>query len=70
LAALCLALAAVAAGTAAANVGAVARPERIAFAADRRTGICDVWTVTRHGTGLRRVTHGLGAGTRLSWIGG
>jgi len=43
---------------------------RLALTACDRTGICDVWTVVRNGTGLRRVTHGLGATTRLSWVRG
>jgi Tol biopolymer transport system component len=43
---------------------------RLALSACDRTGICDVWTVAPNGTTLRRVTHGLGAGTRLSWVGG
>jgi len=43
---------------------------RLALTGCDRTGICDVWTVARNGTGLRRVTQDLGAGTRLSWVGG
>jgi Tol biopolymer transport system component len=43
---------------------------RLALTACDKTGICDVWTVGRNGSGLRRVTHDLGAGTRLSWVGG
>ena len=43
---------------------------RLALTACDKTGICDVWTVARNGTGLRRVTHDLGAVSRLSWIPG
>jgi Tol biopolymer transport system component len=43
---------------------------RLALTACDGTGICDVWTVAPNGKGLRRVTHGLGAGTRLRWVGG
>ncbi len=40
---------------------------RLALTACDRSSICDVWTVSRTGKGLRRVTHGLGAVSRLSW---
>ncbi len=41
--------------------------KKLAFVADDRDGVGDVWTVNADGTGLARVTHGLGAGGTLSW---
>lgn len=41
--------------------------KKLAFVADDRDGVGDVWTVSADGTGLARVTHGLGAGGTLSW---
>jgi Tol biopolymer transport system component len=42
---------------------------RLALTACDRSQICDVWTVSRTGAGLRRMTYGLGAISRLSWAG-
>lgn len=40
---------------------------RFAFPATDREGIADVWTVASDGTGLTRVTHGLGAVSSVAW---
>jgi Tol biopolymer transport system component len=42
---------------------------RLAFTSCDRSSICDVWTVSPTGKGLKRVTHDLGAISRLSWVG-
>ena len=51
------------------NTGLAWSPDgsRLAFTACDRSSICDVWTVSPTGKGLRRVTHGLGAISRLTW---
>jgi Tol biopolymer transport system component len=53
------------------NTGLAWSPDgsRLALTACDRSSICDVWTVSRIGKGLRRATHGLGAKSRLSWVG-
>jgi sugar lactone lactonase YvrE len=43
---------------------------RLAFTAVDRSLVGDVWTVAADGTGLARVTHGLGAIGPLSWVTG
>jgi Tol biopolymer transport system component len=40
---------------------------KLAFVADDRDSVGDVWTVNADGTGLTRVTQNLGAGGALSW---
>jgi Tol biopolymer transport system component len=40
---------------------------KLAFVAADRDGIGDIWTVNADGTGLKRLTHNLGAGGTLSW---
>ena len=42
---------------------------RIAVTACDEALVCDLWTVAPDGSGLRRLTHGLGAIGRLSWPG-
>jgi Tol biopolymer transport system component len=42
---------------------------RLAFTACEASDVCDLWTAAADGTGLRRLTHGLGAIGRLSWTG-
>jgi Tol biopolymer transport system component len=53
------------------NTGLAWSPDgsRLAFTACDTTAICDVWTVSPAGKGLKRVTHDLGAISRLSWVG-
>jgi Tol biopolymer transport system component len=40
---------------------------RLAFTAADAQGVVDVWTVNADGTGLARITHGLGADGGLAW---
>jgi Tol biopolymer transport system component len=53
------------------NTGLAWSPDgnRLAFTACDRSHICDVWTASRTGRGFKRVTHGLGAISRLGWVG-
>lgn len=41
---------------------------RLVLSARDTAGVCDLWTVEPDGTQLRRLTHGVGALGRLSWI--
>jgi Tol biopolymer transport system component len=40
---------------------------RLAFTAADRDGVSDVWTIGADGTGLKRITHNLGANGALGW---
>ena len=42
--------------------------KKLAFTASDAMGVSDIWTIDADGTHMTRLTHGLGAGGRLSWI--